>query len=60
MEATERIRFGMRVMSLGYVDSEATNNYLGWYDYKTGKILTYNCGGRATNIFGSDQHIGGC
>lgn len=38
--------------ALGYADSEVTKNYLGQYDYETGKILSYNCGGGATSIFG--------
>lgn len=42
----------MRVMSLlsGYVEFAVSKKYLGVYDYKTGKILVWNCGGGATNI----------
>lgn len=52
----------MRAMSLllGYVEFEVPKNCLGKYDYKTGKILIWNCGGRATNIFGGYDHIGSC
>ena len=44
----------MRVMSLlwGYAEFEVPKNYLGEYDYKTGKILIWNCEGGAYNYWG--------